>query len=149
MRSPNPTSETKPAAATLDAFVSTKLAGLDRSQLRRRIVETEGLDAVRVEQDGQALLNFCSNDYLGLTRHPEMIAAAQTAGSPRAQDASTSEPRPHPSPEPRPHSDPSLCRTLHPVPGCLLRLSEAARIKRPLAHLSNQHRPHLTTRPVC
>ena len=68
-----------PASTSLDAFANTKLAGLEHRQLRRRIVETDGLDAVRVQQGGQALLNFCSNDYLGLTRHPDVIAAAQAA----------------------------------------------------------------------
>jgi 8-amino-7-oxononanoate synthase len=79
MRSPDTMPGSLPASTSLDAFASAKLAGLERSQLRRRIVETEGLDAVRVRQDGQVLLNFCSNDYLGLSRHPEVIAAAQAA----------------------------------------------------------------------
>ena len=79
--SPEPTPDARPASATLDAYASGKLASLERSQLRRHIVETDGLDAVRVEQDGQTLLNFCSNDYLGLSRHPEVIAAAQDAAA--------------------------------------------------------------------
>lgn len=66
---------------SLDAFAAGKLAGLDRHQLRRHLVETEAQDAVRVTQNGTALLNFCSNDYLGLTRHNELIAAAQDAVS--------------------------------------------------------------------
>ena len=37
------------------------------------------LDAVHVELDGKRLINFAANDYLGLTHHPRIVAAMQSA----------------------------------------------------------------------
>jgi 8-amino-7-oxononanoate synthase len=41
----------------------------------RRIVRP--IDAVRVDIDGRICVNFCSNNYLGLTHHPRVIAAVK------------------------------------------------------------------------
>ncbi len=44
---------------------------------QRRILETA--QSHRVRCNGQDLINFCSNDYLGLANHPRVIKAAQHA----------------------------------------------------------------------
>ena len=64
---------------SLDDFASAKLDALDRKALRRSPRETRHSDAVTVERDGKSLINACSNDYLGLAHHPEVIEAAREA----------------------------------------------------------------------
>lgn len=46
---------------------------------RRRLLESPQQAQIRC--DGKTLLNFCSNDYLGLANHPQVIAASQRAAS--------------------------------------------------------------------
>ncbi|MEW5789435.1 MAG: 8-amino-7-oxononanoate synthase [Pseudomonadota bacterium] len=57
------------------------LADLDAQGLRRRRRVLDGPQGVRVTVDGQALLSFSSNDYLGLANHPEIAVAAQLAAA--------------------------------------------------------------------
>lgn len=54
-----------------------ELAALEANGLRRtrRVLETPQTARVRV--DGRDYVAFCSNDYLGLARHPELIDAAR------------------------------------------------------------------------
>src|SRR5215467_16058209 len=63
---------------SLDRFAAAKLAALDRGELRRMLRET-ARDALYVERDGRRLLSFSCNDYLNLTQHPQIKAAAVAA----------------------------------------------------------------------
>jgi 8-amino-7-oxononanoate synthase len=48
---------------------------------RRQLRTVSRRDGVHCRVDGRDLLNFCSNDYLGLSQHPRMIAALRDAAS--------------------------------------------------------------------
>jgi 8-amino-7-oxononanoate synthase len=63
----------------LDEFASQKLAALEEASLRRRLVSTARADGIWVERGGRRLLSFSCNDYLGLTHHPALKAAAIAA----------------------------------------------------------------------
>jgi 8-amino-7-oxononanoate synthase len=73
-----PREQAAAATRSLDDFARAKLAALENAQLRRMPVETarEGIWAVR---DGRRLLSFSCNDYLNLTQHPAIVAAAIAA----------------------------------------------------------------------
>ena len=68
-----------PASDTLTAFAAVKLAELEAQSLRRRLIPTRRLDGLWVERGGRRLLSFSCNDYLNLSHHPAVKAAAQAA----------------------------------------------------------------------
>ncbi len=55
--------------------LATRLAERRAAHLFRQRPLLEGPQGPEVRVDGQPLLAFCSNDYLGLANHPEVIAA--------------------------------------------------------------------------
>jgi 8-amino-7-oxononanoate synthase len=64
---------------SLDAFAQEKLDALDGRHLRRSLTETLREDGIWVARDGRRLLSFSCNDYLNLTQHPAVKAAAAEA----------------------------------------------------------------------
>ena len=67
------------ARPSLDDLARDKLAALERRQLRRRLVITERPDATAARQADDELISFSCNDYLGLSHHPEVVAASVEA----------------------------------------------------------------------
>jgi len=61
---------------SLEDYAATKLGELDGASLHRVLAETERLDGIWVNRNGRRLLSFCCNDYLALSHHPALEAAA-------------------------------------------------------------------------
>lgn len=64
---------------SLTAFAAEKLDQLESRSLRRRLVPTDRIDGLWVERGGRRLLSFSCNDYLNLSHHPTVKAAAMAA----------------------------------------------------------------------
>lgn len=64
---------------SLDAFAGDKLAALETRSLRRRLQPTRRLEGAVVERGGRRLISFSCNDYLNLSQHPAVRAAAAEA----------------------------------------------------------------------
>jgi 8-amino-7-oxononanoate synthase len=61
---------------SLDAFASAKLSALEAASLRRVLTPTHRVDGLWIERNGRRLLSFACNDYLNLSHHPAVKAAA-------------------------------------------------------------------------
>jgi 8-amino-7-oxononanoate synthase len=68
--------ESRTAPPSLDDVARDKLAALERRQLRRRLAVTARPDATAAVQAATELISFSCNDYLGLSHHPEVVAAS-------------------------------------------------------------------------
>lgn len=54
-------------------FMRKRLEESDKTGLRRKVREFHPGPGIRVFHDGRELLNFCSNDYLGLSANPDLM----------------------------------------------------------------------------
>lgn len=64
---------------SLDRFAAGKLEALARRRLARRLEPSDRLPGAVVERHGRRLISFSCNDYLGLSHHPDVVAASVEA----------------------------------------------------------------------
>jgi len=62
-----------------DAFLSEQLESIEAAGLRRQLRVSDTAQGARLRLDGRELINFSSNDYLGLAAHPELVEAGRRA----------------------------------------------------------------------
>ena len=63
----------------LESALAEDLAAIRTAGLERRLRRIDSAQAPAVDLDGRRVLLFCSNNYLGLADHPEVVAAAREA----------------------------------------------------------------------
>ena len=68
-----------PPASSLDDDLRTHLDARESAAIRRHLRPISSRMGPRIMVDGQSILQFCSNDYLGITSHPEVTRAAEVA----------------------------------------------------------------------
>ncbi len=60
-------------------WITQELDSLKQAGLYNRIRTIESPQGAWLQVDGKRVLNFCSNNYLGLANHPDIVAAAKRA----------------------------------------------------------------------
>jgi len=65
--------------STKTQWIQEELEGLKQAGLYNRIRTLGSPQGAWLVVDGRKVLNFCSNNYLGLANHPKIVAAAQEA----------------------------------------------------------------------
>ncbi len=65
--------------SSLDQFATAKLEKLDETALRRTLIDTSRTDGIWTTRNGRRLLSFSCGDYLNLSHHPAVKAAAIAA----------------------------------------------------------------------
>ena len=74
---------------SLDAFARGKLDALEAGSLRRRLTPTERGPGAAAVRGGRTLVSFSCNDYLGLSHHSRVIAAAQAVPGVESAEVTT------------------------------------------------------------
>ena len=64
---------------SLTRYAQAKIDGLAAQNLARALKPTHRIDSIWVERDGRRMISFSCNDYLGLSHHPAVKAAAVAA----------------------------------------------------------------------
>jgi 8-amino-7-oxononanoate synthase len=64
---------------SLTRYAQAKIDGLAAQSLTRALKPTHRVDSVWVEREGRRMISFSCNDYLGLSHHPAVKAAAVAA----------------------------------------------------------------------
>lgn len=62
-----------------DRWLGEQLAAIESQNLRRRLRRIDSPQGIVIESEGRQLVNFSSNDYLGLANDPRLRAAAAAA----------------------------------------------------------------------
>jgi 8-amino-7-oxononanoate synthase len=65
--------------AAFEEELAGRLRDLEEGHLLRQLRRVQSAQSTRIEVDGRTLLNFSSNDYLGLATHPRLREAATEA----------------------------------------------------------------------
>ena len=66
-------------AVKLDPIIAALLRQRRDAGQLRHLRAVRPLDSTHIEIDGRPCINFCSNNYLGLNRHPRLLAAVEAA----------------------------------------------------------------------
>ena len=64
--------------AKVENYTKKKLASIRRKGLYRRLKTITTIDKMQIQIDGNRAINFCSNDYLGLSQNPALLRTAKT-----------------------------------------------------------------------
>lgn len=70
---------TEKSPQNLDQFAADKLASIAERGLTRQLIDTDRTGAIHLRRNGRNYISFCCNDYLNLSRHPEVQAASAAA----------------------------------------------------------------------